>query len=199
MQCDETIGHMVTAGWSYFRTLQNACATAGKTIMTAGKIYHGCFEMLSWPHRTSANIISICFWLLETCTKCSYFIEESIRPGAQQFPFEVKCEYVVCRPRIYRGPAACTWASFQTTGAWCVKGVHGTKKVDNHWFSEFKSIFNKNVCQKIQSGKLFSFSITNQKNCFSRLLRYLVFWFPEKLHLARWFILHASWNIVFVG
>jgi len=48
MQCDETISHhMVTAGRSYFRTLRNTCITAGKTAMTAGKIYHGCFEMLS--------------------------------------------------------------------------------------------------------------------------------------------------------
>ena len=68
MQCDKTTSHMVTAGRSYFCTLRNAC-------VTAGKIYHGCFEMLSWPHRTSANIINICFWLLETCTKCSCFID----------------------------------------------------------------------------------------------------------------------------
>ena len=81
MKC--TISHMVTAGRSYICTLRNACATAGK-------IYHGCFEMLSWPHRTSAYIINICFWLLETCTKCSYFIEENIRPGAQRLAFEVK-------------------------------------------------------------------------------------------------------------
>ena len=53
------------------------CMTAGKTTMTASKIYHGCFEMLPWPHHTSANIINICFWLLETCTKCSYFIEKT--------------------------------------------------------------------------------------------------------------------------
>jgi len=64
MQCDETISHMVTAGQSYFRTLRNACVTAGKTTMTAGTKYPGCFEMLSWPHCTSANIINICFWLL---------------------------------------------------------------------------------------------------------------------------------------
>jgi len=114
MQCDETISHMGTTGWSYFRTLWNAC-------MTAGKIYHGCFEMLPWPHSTSANIINICFWLLETCTKCSYFIEENIWPGAQRLAFEVKYEYIVRGPRIYRGPVACTWASFQTTSAWCVK------------------------------------------------------------------------------
>ena len=59
MQCDETISHMVTASWSYFRTLQSACVTAGKTTMTACKIYHGCFEMLSWTHRASANIINM--------------------------------------------------------------------------------------------------------------------------------------------
>jgi len=47
MQCDETINHMVTAGRPYFRTLRNACVTAGKTTMTAGKIFHGCFEMLT--------------------------------------------------------------------------------------------------------------------------------------------------------
>ena len=112
MHCDETISHVVTAG----RTLRNACVTAGKTTMAAGKIFHGCFEMLSWSHRTSANIINMCFWLLETCTKCSYFIEENKRPGAQWLAFEVKYEYIVRRPRIYRGRAACTWASL----AWCI-------------------------------------------------------------------------------
>jgi len=40
IQCDETISHIVTAGRSYFPTLRNAC-------VTAGKIYHGWFEMLS--------------------------------------------------------------------------------------------------------------------------------------------------------
>jgi len=70
MQCDETISHMVIAGQSYFHTLRNAC-------VAACKIYHGCFEMLSWPHRTSNSTINICFWLLKTCmlescTKCSY-------------------------------------------------------------------------------------------------------------------------------
>jgi len=60
----------------------------------------------SLDHRTSANIINICFWLLETCTKCSYFIEENIRPGAQRLAFEVKYEYIVRRPHIYHGPAA---------------------------------------------------------------------------------------------
>jgi len=90
MQCDESISYMVTAGRSYFRTLRNAC-------VTAGKIYHGCFEMLSWPHRTSANIINICFWLLETCTKCSYFIEKNIQPGTQRLAFEVKYDYIVRR------------------------------------------------------------------------------------------------------
>jgi len=95
MQCDETISHMVTAGWSYFCTRRNACVTAGKTAMTAGKMYHGCFEMLSWPYNTSNNIINICFWLLETCTECSYFIEENMRPDAQWLAFEVKYEYIV--------------------------------------------------------------------------------------------------------
>ena len=85
------------------------------------KINYGCFEMLSWPHRTSANIINKCFWLLETCTKYSYFLEENIRPGAQRLAFEVKYEYIVRKPRIYRGPAFCAWASFQTSGNWCVK------------------------------------------------------------------------------
>jgi len=119
MQCNEIISHMVTAGRSYFRTLRNASVTAGKTTMTAGKIYHNCFEMLSWPHRTSANIINACFWLLETCTKCWYFIEENIRPGAQRLAFEVKYEYIIRRPRIYRVPTFCGWASFQTTGVRC--------------------------------------------------------------------------------
>jgi len=75
------------------------------------------FEMLSWPHRTSANIINICFGLLETCTKCSYFIEENLRPGTQRLAFEVKYEYIIRRST---NMPACTWASFQTTGAWCV-------------------------------------------------------------------------------
>jgi len=121
MQCDETTSHIVTAGRSYFRTRRNACVTAGKTTMTAGKIYHGCFEMISWPHRTSANITNTCFWLLETCAKCSYFIEENIRLGAQRLAFEVKYEYIVRRPRIHRAPAFCGWARFQTTGVRCVK------------------------------------------------------------------------------
>jgi len=50
MQYDETISHMVTAGRSYFRTWRNVC-------LTTGKIPHGCFEMLSWPHCTSNHII----------------------------------------------------------------------------------------------------------------------------------------------
>jgi len=108
MQCDQTISHMVTSGRSYFRTLRNACLTVGKTTVTAGKIYHGCFEMLSWPHRTSANIINICFWLLETCTKCSYFIEENIRPSAQRLAFEVRvyrtpATYIPCAGGLYLG------------------------------------------------------------------------------------------------
>jgi len=117
-QCDETIGYMVTAGRFYFCTLRNAHLTAIKATMTAGKIYHGCFEMLSWPYRTSAKIINICLGLLETWTECLYVIEESIRPGAQRWAFDAKYEYTVRRPSIYRGPVVCTWASFQTTSAW---------------------------------------------------------------------------------
>jgi len=117
MQCDETISHMVIAGRSYFRTLRNACVTAGKTAMTAGKLYHGCFEMLSWPHCTSNNIINMCFWLLETSTKYSYFIEENMWHGAQQL--------ALSELQVYRAPVhECivgwlyVWASFHTTGAW---------------------------------------------------------------------------------
>jgi len=108
----------VTTGRSQFRTRRNACLTAGKSTMAAGKTNYGCFEMLSWPHRTLANIINICFCLLETCTKCSYFIGENIRPGAQQLAFEVKYEYIVRQPRIFRGSAFCAWASFQTNDDW---------------------------------------------------------------------------------
>ena len=79
-----------------------------KPPSTAGKIHHGSFEMLSWPHRTSANIVNTCFWLLETCTKCSYFIEENIRPGAQRLAFEV---------RVYRTPATnAPWAGVLRLG-----------------------------------------------------------------------------------
>jgi len=92
------------------------------------------FEMLSWPHRTPANIINICFWLLETCTKSSYFVEENIRPSAQRLAFEVKYKCIVRRPRMYHGPAACTWASFQTTGAWCVKNV----KLRMQWYYKLR-------------------------------------------------------------
>ena len=91
-----------------------------KHTMAAGKINYGCFEMLSWPHRTSANIINTCFWLLETCMKCSYFIEQNIPPGAQRLAFELKYEYIVHQPRIYRGPAFCAFAAFQTSGDWSV-------------------------------------------------------------------------------
>jgi len=142
MQCDETISHMVTAGRSYFRSLRNACVTAGKTTMTAGKIYHGYFEMLSWPHRTSANIVNICFWLLETFTKCWYFVEENIRPGAQWLAFEVKYEYMVRRPWIYRGMAVCGWASFQTTAARCVNEYKLSKK---------SSSLSPNICLHVFS------------------------------------------------
>ena len=123
MKCNVT---RQSATWSQQADLISAlCETCAwlqeKNTMTAGKIYHGCFEMLFWPHRTSANIINICFWLLETCSKCSYFIEENIRTGAQRLAFEVKYQYIVRWPRICRGPAFCGWESFQTTGAWCVQ------------------------------------------------------------------------------
>ena len=110
MQCDETISHMVTAARSYFRTLRNAC-------VTAGKIYYGSFEMLSWPYRTSNNIINMCFWLLDTCAKCSYFIEENIRPGAQRLSFEVKYEYVHRSTNISCA-GGLRLGNFQTTGVW---------------------------------------------------------------------------------
>jgi len=98
----------VTAGRSYFRTRRNACVTAGKTTMAAGNINYGCFEMLSWPHGTSNNIVNICFWLLETYRKCSYVTEEYMRAGTQRLAFEVKLyrvpihEYISrTDPRIY--------------------------------------------------------------------------------------------------
>jgi len=116
MQCDETINHMVTAGRSYFRTLRNACMTAVKTTMTAGKIYHGCFEMLSWPHHTSANIVNIRFWLLETI----YRGKQTTWRSTVGLWSEV---------RVYRTPAACTWASFQTTSAWCVEHEPDSKSL----------------------------------------------------------------------
>ena len=110
----------VTASRSYFRTRRNACVTAGKTTMAVDKINCGSFEMLSWPHRTSNNILNICFCLLETCTKCSYVIEENIRPGAHRLAFEVKFEYIAHWSTNIPGAAVCGWASFQTTGVWCV-------------------------------------------------------------------------------
>ena len=115
MQCDETIRHMVTAGRSYFRTRRNACVTAGKTTMNAGKIYHGCFE----PHRTSNHIINICFWLLETCTKCSYSIEENIRPGAQRLAFVVK--YIGHRSTSISCAGGLRLGNLQKTGVWSMK------------------------------------------------------------------------------
>jgi len=72
-------------------------------------------------HRTSANIINIYFWLLETCTKCSYFIRKTYDPALNGW--HLKYEYIVRRPRIYRGPAVCGWASFQTTGAWYLRSI----------------------------------------------------------------------------
>jgi len=41
MQCDETISRMVTAGRSYFRTLRNACVTAGQN-------HHDCRQNIPW-------------------------------------------------------------------------------------------------------------------------------------------------------
>ena len=35
--------------------------------------------------------------MLETYTKCSYFMEENMRPGAQRLAFELKYEYIVHR------------------------------------------------------------------------------------------------------
>jgi len=72
--------------------------------------------MLSWPHGTSNSIINICFWFLETCTKCSYFTEENMRPRAQRLAFEVKYEYIVRRStniswvgQVSRQPALDVW------------------------------------------------------------------------------------------
>ena len=113
--CDETISHMVTTDRSYFRT-------ARKAYVTAGKIYHGSFQMLSWPHR-ALNNINICFWLLETCTKCSYFVEENMQPGAQRLALKWSTSISCTGPRTYRAPALCGWASFQATGTRCVKSA----------------------------------------------------------------------------
>ena len=88
-----------THGWSTYLLSKKILKIFKKKNKKKIYIY---IEMLSWPHRTSANIINICFWLLETCTKCSYFIQENIRPGAQRLAFEV---------RVYRTPAtSIPWA-----------------------------------------------------------------------------------------
>ena len=136
MQCDETISHTVTASWSYFRTWRNACVTAGKTSMAAGKINYVCFEMLSWTHRTSNHIINKCFWLLETSTKCSYFIEENMRPRAQWLAFEVKFENIMHRSTNKSWAGGLRLGKFQTTGAWSVKtGLDPSSKVRRRQFS----------------------------------------------------------------
>jgi len=120
MQCVETISHMVTAGRSNIHTWRNTCVTAGKTTVAVDKINYGWFEMLSGPHRTSNHIMHICFRLLETCTKCSFFIEENIRPSTQQLAFEVKYEYIVHRSTNTLCASGLRLGNFQTTGAWCV-------------------------------------------------------------------------------
>jgi len=84
-------------GRSYFDLISGYSRPIIFPCVTAGKINYGCLEMLSWPHRTSNNILNICFWLLETCTKCSYIIHENVRPGAQRLAFEVKFEYIAHR------------------------------------------------------------------------------------------------------
>ena len=128
MQCDKTISHMVTAARSYFRIQRNAC-------VTVGKINYGCFEMLSWPHIMSNNIINICFWLLDTCTKCSYFIRENIWPGAQRLAFEVKYEYIVHRSTNISCTGGLRLVNFQTTSVWSVK-----------WFSVAGADFRWKQC-----------------------------------------------------
>ena len=114
----------VIAGRSYIRTRRNVCVTADKTTMAAGKINYGCFEMFSWPHRTSNNI-NICFWLLETCTKCSCFIEETWDTELNVWHLKWSSSISRTDPQICRGLAICgCWASFQTTGTWCVNAIY---------------------------------------------------------------------------
>ena len=123
-QCDETISHMVTAGRSHIRNLRNACVTPGKTAMTSGTICHSCFEILSWPYCTSNFIINICFWLLETCTKYSYFIGENMRPCAQRLAFQVRVyrsliqEYIVVRWSTVRQVSRQTALNLLTSLGW---------------------------------------------------------------------------------
>ena len=128
--------HMVTAGRPYFRNRRNAYMTAGKTTMAAGKINYGCFEMLFWPHRTSNYIINICFWLLETCRKYSYFIELNMWPRAQWLAFEVKYEYIMHRSTNISWAGSLRLGKFQITGAWSVKtGLDPSSKVRQRQFS----------------------------------------------------------------
>jgi len=111
MQCDETISHKVTAVRSYFRTRRNACVTAGKTTMAAGKIYYGCFEMLSWPHRTSNNIINMFLVARDLYEMFVLYIgKHTSRRSTVGIWNEV---------RIYRAPAV----YFQTTGVWSVLSI----------------------------------------------------------------------------
>ena len=75
---------------------------SAKCVRDCGQSHHGCRQnklLLLWNAllTTSNNIINICFWLLETCTKCSYFIEKYMRPGAQRLAFEVKFKYITYR------------------------------------------------------------------------------------------------------
>ena len=66
--------------------------------------------------------------------------EHTLRPSAQRLKWSTSIsyashEYTVC------GPAACTWASFQTSGAWCVNHtkflqlnlIHSSVYTDKQW------------------------------------------------------------------
>jgi len=125
---------------------------SAKCVRDCRQNHHDCRQNLPWllwnallttPYVSEHYKYS--FWLLETCTKFSYFIEENIRPSTQQLAFEVKYEYIVRRPRIYCGPAFCAWTNFQTSGDWSVKTQFAMvwkamipaylKKPDNHiWY-----------------------------------------------------------------
>jgi len=52
---------------------------------------------------------------------------------------EVKYDIPYAGPRIYRGPAACTWESFQTTGAWCVEQYLFSSRL--YWSFQFRLDF----------------------------------------------------------
>ena len=60
------------------------------------------------------------------------------------------------RPRTYRGPATCTWASFQTTGAWCVKSIC------KHHYMMYLSKYN------LQWKKCYDPFAKHKKNCQNR-------------------------------